>query len=109
MDNLENLNNGQLVERYSKIVKSDTPAEVDAVRGILSLNQDGFLPVNDRQIMIEYLREEESNFQNNNNPKLRRTMGGRRRTRGRRTRGRRTRGRKSRRLRKSKRGKYYRR
>ena len=99
---LTGLSNAELIERFEAIdpVLGDAPNPevVDALATLGDLN--GFDDEdNSRQIMINYIREEESSRQ----PKTkRRTEGGRRRTRGRKIR-------KSRRLRKSRRGKYYRR
>ena len=92
---LTQLTNGELIQRYRRIVFANAPAEVEAARDVLMINPDGFLPVPDREVIIDYLKEEEPSYQNNNNPKFRRTNGGKRRRKTRR-------GRKSRKSRKNK-------
>jgi len=95
---LEQLSNADLIDRFEAIEPilgdAPNPEVVDALATLGDL--DGFEDAdNSRQIMIDYIREEESSQQ----PKSKRRMeGGRRRTRrGRKSRRGRGRGRKSRR------------
>ena len=91
-----NLTNRELVERYDRV--DIGPPEVDAAYLVISnQNQNGFAPVPDRQVIIDYLIQEEPRHQNNNNSKSRRINGGRKARKSRKNR-------KSRKCRKSRRG-----
>ena len=76
--NYDNLTNGELVSIYSKIVRPWASAEVMNARAVLAMNPDALLPVGDRTVMINYLKED-NDHQNNTITKIRRTEGGKKR------------------------------
>jgi len=93
---LTELTNAELLERYERLPYK--PPEVEAARLVIIQNQNGFAPVADRQVVIDYLIQEEAREHSSNNLKFRRINGGKRRKSKRSRRGRKSRkGRKSRR------------
>ena len=95
---LTQLTNAELIERYGRL-PYNAPVEVEAARDVIMQpqNQNGFAPVPDRQVIIDYLIQEEPHVKSNNNLKFRRTTGGKRKSRRGRKSKRSRRGRKSRR------------
>ena len=75
---LTQLTNAKLIERYGRI-PYEAPVEVEAARDIIMQNPDGFAPVADRQVILNYLTQEEPHVKSNNNLKFRRINGGKRR------------------------------